>query len=128
MYEELVKALRETRERVRQHPDVAMYVPPYQLSAAADAIDELSRRAAEWEVIAESWQKACEGLEGRIPRWVSVAERLPEKYTHNLVYSNETGIDILYFGSRGLFQDYHSDEIKGITHWMQLPAPPREEA
>ena len=41
MHEELVKALRETRESVRRHPDVAMYVPPYQLSAAADVIEKL---------------------------------------------------------------------------------------
>lgn len=43
MYEELVKALLETRERVKSNPDVAMFVPPYQLSAAANAIEELER-------------------------------------------------------------------------------------
>lgn len=44
MYEELVRALRETHKRVKRNPDVAMHVPPYQLSSAADAIEELNRR------------------------------------------------------------------------------------
>lgn len=42
MYENLVKSLRETRERIRKYPSIAMYIPPYQLTAAADAIEELS--------------------------------------------------------------------------------------
>lgn len=49
MYEELVKALLETRERVKSNHDVAMFVPPYQLSAAADAIEKLSAYARQFE-------------------------------------------------------------------------------
>ena len=49
MYEELVKALRETCERVRTDSFIAMFVPPYQLSAAADAIETLSNQNETWE-------------------------------------------------------------------------------
>ena len=57
--------------------------------------------------------------------WISVKDRLPEKHTFNLVYSDETGIDVIYFGYRGIFQNDYADEVKGITHWMPLPEPPK---
>ena len=41
-YDELIKALRDTHDRVRNNPELAWRVPPYQLSAAADAIEKLT--------------------------------------------------------------------------------------
>lgn len=56
MYEELVKSLRETQERIRSKPDVLMYVPPYQLTTAANAIEELSKRVQYFER-KERWER-----------------------------------------------------------------------
>ncbi len=121
MYEELVKGLREATGWKNASVHYSL------MNEAADAIEELSRFKEECDGCGDKVRSAIEKLQKMIPHWIPVTERLPEKYTHNLVYSNETGIDILYFGSRGLFQDYHSDEIKGITHWMPLPGMPKEE-
>jgi hypothetical protein len=57
MYEELVKAMRETRERVKSNPGVAMFVPPYQLSEAADAIEELSAKVDSLQIFADNISK-----------------------------------------------------------------------
>lgn len=51
MYDELVKSLRETQERIRSKPDILMYVPPYQLTAAADAIEALSKELMDLKML-----------------------------------------------------------------------------
>lgn len=37
----LIESLRERREFIKRHPDIAEFVPPYLLSAAADVIEEM---------------------------------------------------------------------------------------
>ena len=74
-------------------------------------------------------RKAAEAiLELRKPRWIPVAELLPEKYHQVLVYGLN-GMQIDYYageksiGGRPLFM---ISEAK-VTHWMPLPEPPKEE-
>jgi hypothetical protein len=121
MYDELVKALRETRERVRKYPGVAMYVPPYQLSAAADAIEELF------------------GKVEQLPRWIPVTEP-PKKDGWYQVYApgysggsssglkNINGIMYSAFkhGKWSVEVGYYK-RPGCVKAWMPLPEPPKEE-
>lgn len=56
-YDELIKALRETHDRVKNNPELAWRVPPYQLSVAADVIEELTSADVR-EVTHGKWVKA----------------------------------------------------------------------
>lgn len=121
MYEELVKGLREATGWKNASAHYSL------MSEAANAIEELNMKLHGDEAAIAGMKREIERMVvADKPRWIPVTERLPEKYTHNLVYGSEIGIDILYFGNRGLFLDYHSDEINGVTHWMPLPEPPKE--
>lgn len=75
-------------------------------------------------------------LESRIPRWISVEERLPEHRAFVLMHI--PGCELregIYLGPTG-FEYYDKaekpwawknvDEL--VTHWMQLPQPPKEES
>lgn len=68
-------------------------------NSAADAIEELSK-----------------------PRWIPVTERLPENEGRYLaIFYEEMIIDFGYYRpSVGWCE-------QGITHWMPLPEPPKEE-
>ena len=76
---------------------------------AADAIEELIDELTT--------------IRKQFPRWISVEERLPEKY-ESVITANKNGdvrwnylINVKY----GTWSNgYH------ITHWMPLPAPPTE--
>ena len=150
MYEELVKALRETRERVRQHTEVAMSAPPYQLSAAAEAIEELSQVIDAIPHVCEccigcevesgsccrcfvlSPKRAMEYLNKS--RWIPVTERLPE---HEYGESTSVLTVDLYGIMRVAYFDggnwcspsgeaLTTIRVAPITHWMPLPEPPKE--
>lgn len=64
-------------------------------------------------------------------RWIPVTERLPEKNGYYLTYVKSA----LYFDSyyqnllRFIDGDFIEDHvvIHRVTHWMPLPAPPKEE-
>ena len=79
-----------------------------------------------------------EELHARIPRWISVEERLPENDANVLVYAignNENSCIAMTSYTHNL----HGFHIEGwrspwqyffhehkITHWMPLPEPPKE--
>ena len=52
-------------------------------------------------------------------RWIPVAERLPEIGIVVLVYSEDDGICVDYYGGDSF--GYYD-----VTHWMPLPQPPKE--
>ena len=78
-------------------------------------------------------------LEARVPKWISVKDRLPEDNVDVIVYavSNNGGYTIVI--------TFHTHKLYGlniegwappwqyffmnytITHWMPLPEPPKEE-
>lgn len=111
-YTELVKALREQRGWALNET----------LDAAADAIEEL-KRDLDFAIRAEAAAvKEC------TPRWISVEERLPEKYHQVLVYG-KNGFQIDYYaGAQSVCGNplFMVSEAKA-THWMPLPEPPKEE-
>lgn len=114
--DELIKRLREVEEmlKVAQFKEAANLI-----EQAADSIEELSK-----------------------PRWIPVAERLPEEEESVLVVRKFLGVkgqvppstytEIAYrCGDRWIAD---SDEYKIARHrhtdplyWMPLPAPPKEE-
>ena len=56
--------------------------------------------------------------------WVSVDERLPPPKQNVLAYSPESGIAEADYGD-GVWMQYRwSAVMRGVTHWMLLPAPP----
>ena len=56
--------------------------------------------------------------------WVSVEERLPPPKQNVLAYSLESGIAEADYGD-GVWMQYRwSAVMRGVTHWMPLPAPP----
>lgn len=70
--------------------------------------------------------------------WISVKDRLPELteqfeddnmcfyYSEKVLIFHKGGrIDVGYLCEAGWANDCF-DEIKGITHWMPLPEPPKE--
>ena len=87
-------------------------------------------------------------LRARVQEWISVTERLPEEDKDYLVitndFGNRQGVDIRWFAKDGETVDeyelagqkcvwYFYDSEYGyvstnsITHWMQLPDPPKGE-
>lgn len=57
--------------------------------------------------------------------WISVRERFPDEDYPVLVYGL-TDCDIArFYPTEGWYSEAWGD-VKGITHWMQLPDPPKE--
>ena len=65
-------------------------------------------------------------LEGRLPRWISVEERLPEDGQAVIVVLADRWC---MMGWRWQGKWYTKPTIveTGVTHWMPLPEPPKEE-
>lgn len=93
---------------------------------AADAIEKLSREI-------DTDNAAMTAMDVAMPRWISVAERLPEKNGKYLCYVKRFGqyagmqyyyVDVLVFQEDRFFEDGIGTER--VTHWMPLPQPPKE--
>ena len=59
--------------------------------------------------------------------WISVEERLPEKYKFVLCYKDGKTRIGYYIGAEytkgvAAFADYSHNHSFGVTHWMQLPS------
>ncbi len=76
-----------------------------------------------------------EELESRLPRWISVGERLPVDGEKVLVYTPGLGMVVLRFeldGSETItpwgtgFYNIECVWVEGVTHWMPLPKGPEE--
>lgn len=119
MYDELVKKLRNYASFTA--------IPPMSvdLSEAADAIEELSKRVDESipkddaEIIIAEVAK---------PRWIPVTERLPLLMTPVLI-TDGIEVDIAWmFGVPARWAAQYTDmDADSITHWMELPQTPKEE-
>lgn len=56
--------------------------------------------------------------------WVSVKDRLPEKYEEVLVYSAKYGVQVDWIADNTDYLWWNYGEL--VTHWMPLPEPPKE--
>lgn len=76
-------------------------------------------------------QKEIEALREKLPKWISVKERLPiDRIKKYLVAFQDAGGSIVdmarYFPSDGWTCDNWDVPQNLITHWMLLPDPPKE--
>ena len=90
--------------------------------------DLLLRHAADQ---IERDQKEIEALRAKLPKWISVKERLPiDRLKKYLVAFRDAGGSIVdmarYFPSDGWTCDNWDVPQNLITHWMPLPEPPKE--
>lgn len=119
--EELVKALREDCKTCSENPICENGTNLAGLYCAnKDAADQIERD-----------QKEIADLREKLPKWISVKERLPidhlKKY---LVAFRDAGGSIVdmarYFPSDGWTCDNWDVPQDLITHWMPLPEAPEE--
>ena len=57
--------------------------------------------------------------------WISVEERLPEKYAYVIVCDEDGTVGEAFCYKEGGFEWMYSQEIAFVTHWMPLPEPPK---
>ena len=69
-------------------------------------------------------------LRARVPEWISVDERLPENFISVLGYMTDTGEfppvrECYTVGNAFFFPAL--DDIHPVSHWCELPQPPKGE-
>lgn len=68
--------------------------------------------------------KAIDALREQ-PRWIPVTERLPDVWKE--VITHRTGGDLsIEFRCSGEGWSFDNDIMGEVTHWIQLPQPPKE--
>lgn len=93
---------------------------------AADAIEELLKINAELDNSGRVLMAAFARLKEKVPKWISVEERLPEQGERVLV-SNGGFICESYLSQSGKWQRGGVDMFfMTPTHWMPLLKPPKE--
>ena len=87
---------------------------------AADALEQL--------------QAENEKLKAQVPEWIPVEERLPEKENAQVLMTDGEGWYISsrnnmvrFLGCEGIFIPGKAGAGVKVTHWMPLPAAPKEE-
>ena len=137
MYEALVEDLRQcaTFRQWATVNSLSLYKRDL-MRKAADAIEALQQDCRDLNA-------AISGILDNIadlskPRWVSVAERLPEEYMEVLCYYEYfrygdyncmfRTIDRGYFGNGRWGGEAGQGDKNKVLAWMPLPEPPKEEA
>ena len=134
MYDELIKALRElqaltercddeqscfeckNRELCDKHDNTTLSKTYKQ---AADAIEELVA------TVGVAYNELANN-EANKPRWISVTERLPEKYSNCIVFSDGY-VKEAHFCLENFYDPIEDYMRYKVTHWMPLPEPPKED-
>ena len=150
MYDELVKRIWECASG--ECFNCSQYTPTTNASVcqkelmkqAADAIEDL-------EFACNRYEKDYKALCAYLPKWIPVAERLPEKTGVYLAWmkwdltepEEEPSASPIEYDAEeeafGRWKSYYDAETfgwagedfiryEGITHWMPLPTPPKEDA
>lgn len=67
-------------------------------------------------------------LEARVPKWISVKDRLPEDDDDVLILSNERIIFVgCYKNGQWISYSLYAIYANVVTHWMPIPEIPKEE-
>lgn len=121
MYEEIIKELRDATGWKNASAHYSL------MNRAADAIECLNSQIANEYNVHKAIHR---NLSARIPRWIPVTERLPEKpknYPHCelrecyfLVTLESTAVVSCGYD----FENNRWREFFKVTHWMPLPKPP----
>jgi len=81
----------------------------------------------------EQARKVLEILRDKMPTidgWISVKDDLPKEFGEPCIVYNGSSVQYGdYFSNSEWYTPdcYESDEIRGVTHWMPLPKPPKED-
>lgn len=67
------------------------------------------------------------GLKDGAPKWVSVKERLPERSVYVLARGPDIVFSVGYRACNSEAWVYGDVTTFNVTHWAELPAPPKEE-
>lgn len=59
--------------------------------------------------------------------WISVEERLPERWEWVLISKGAGTIDLAFRNSEYKWVCEGLVEVSGVTHWFTFPKPPKEE-
>ena len=65
--------------------------------------------------------------------WIKCSDRLPERTVSAIVWGKNVGVREGYYNALDGFKCwmYHGNErphfLNGVTHWMPLPEPPKED-
>jgi len=115
MYDELIKNLRGRSQFLLPHYGEETSYDSDLMKQAADAIEEQQAQIDGWI------EQERNALLKSIPKWIPVTERLPKEEK-----------TVLAFGTLGVaWLDWRHDNkwccYGGVTHWMPLPEPPKEE-
>ena len=125
MYEELITNLRNCAET----NSLSLYKREL-MKQAADAIEELQGFLYEAERDRDEYRDRMEKTFELMPRWIPVADRLPEDGQDILAiqsYTDEVRIVPANY-DRGVWYDCFFNRVAThITHWRLLPEPPKEE-
>lgn len=100
--------------------------PYYDKCMMADAHTDLHADALEYIQQLEMQH----GKDINVHRWISVEERLPEDGIDVIVYTDRCGGNVEYAYYRYDICAWFKDcilLIYNVTHWMPMPAPPKEE-
>lgn len=123
MYEELVKRLLDISN---SDSNIKSNYIGLTMKQAADIIEELSR---EYESIEKSLTESVELVRKlQSSRWIPITKRLPDYPGRFMCY-----YEVNDYGENGYCIDwgmYDPDDgwyVSGVTHWMPLPEPPKEE-
>ena len=92
---------------------------------AADAIEELSKAL---DAVNDAHNEGYDvgywaGRRDYEPKWIPVTERLPSEDGFTLIFTAHGHAGVCYF-TNGWWGGYDKG---GVTHWMPLPEPPKEE-
>ena len=99
---------------------------------AADAIEELLKENAELDNSGRVLMAAFARLKEKVPKWISVEERLPEPGQGVLVYDDCEYMSVADYTHDKHFPTVYEFHVNGeyepgVTHWMPLPEPPKED-
>ena len=101
---------------------------PYETEEEVEHGDCIDRLTKDVYALIERLESERDAALAKVPKWISVEERLPEKrgtYLCNYEFE-ESGRIVMscdYLGS-----ERWSFMQSSITHWMPLPEPPKEDA
>lgn len=82
------------------------------------------------DFIFEDVQAYIQRLEAQVPKWISVEDRLPEEPCAVLVVLYGSAVCVAWYNYPGWFETgsgIRCSAGNGVTHWMPLPEPPKEE-
>lgn len=120
MYDELIKRLIEP----------CQYENCILCQQAADAIEKLQKMVEQYKVYLQDAINDLHSAHEKEQKWIPVTERLPEYGKHVLIYAGffQPYIEAAYYCEDKKWRFTYDDaEVVGVSHWMQLPEPPKEE-